>query len=108
MLTIHSGYISQEQIANEVERVKLLLGPEVVRVRYNTGEDMDGDPAIYFRIVLTDSASRRETLVEVTQKIKNIFEDELRPYENWGLHSYFNFRNQSEQAKREGLDLNWT
>ena len=105
---VHGGYISQEQIANEVERAKLLLGPEVVRVRYNTGEDTSGDPAIYFRIVLTDSASRRETLSEVAEKIRNIFDDELRPYENWGLYSYFNFRSESEQAKREGLDLKWT
>ena len=108
MPIVHSGYISQEHIANEVERAKLVLGPEVVRVRYNTGEDTSGDPAIYFRIVLTDSASRRETLFEVTEKIRNVFYDELKPYENWGLFPYFNFRNQSEQAKREGLDLNWT
>ncbi len=56
-----------------------------------------GDPAIYFRILLTDAASERATLREVTRKITTTLEA-INPYETWGLIPYFNFRSESEQA----------
>lgn len=100
-----TGYINHEMLAKEVERVRLKLGPEVVRLRYQVGPDTGGDPSIYFRIVLTDSASREEKLFEVTQPIIDTIEKELHPLENWGLYSYFRFRSQSEQAPRN--DAEW-
>ena len=41
---------------NEVERC---LAPDVVRIRYDIGEDWSGQWAIFFRVVLTDEAARR-------------------------------------------------
>ena len=99
-----SGYIDLGKLAAEIERVKLKLGPEVVRLRYSVSPDSTDDPSIHFRIVLTDSASRKECLGEVSAGIVKMFFDELRPYENWGMHMYFRFRSQSEQAQREGLE----
>lgn len=81
------------------------LGPEVVRVRYNVGDDMSGDRSIFFRIVLTDTASREEILADISGDITTVFYDEFRPYENWGLIPYFSFRSQSEQAARH--DAAW-
>ncbi|MFN0106236.1 MAG: hypothetical protein ACKV2U_29615 [Bryobacteraceae bacterium] len=107
MPVIPRGYISLEKLDEEIERAKQKLGPEVVRVRYNVGVNMWEDPAIYFRVVLTDSASREETLADVAEQIERLFSDELHLIENWGLKPYFSFRNQSEQAKREHLDLDW-
>lgn len=103
-----SGYIDMDKLAAEIERVKLKLGPEVVRLRYSVGPDSTDDPSIYVRIVLTDSASRDECLGEVTEGIVTMFFDELRPYENWGTHLYFSFRSQSEQTKLDGLEPEWT
>ena len=60
-----------------------------------------------FRIVITDAASRKEVLGEVTSRIRQFLIDELAPIENWGLFPYFSFRNQSEQAQRDHLDLHW-
>lgn len=92
------GFVSHAQLTEEVNRAITKLGPEVVRVRYSVGEDNTGDPAIHFRIVLTDGASREETLGEVTEQIRRTLSDELRSFENWGLFPYFRFRSQTEQA----------
>lgn len=100
MPVIPSGYINQEQLTKEIERATERLGPEVIRVKHSLGTDTSGEPSVFFRIVLTDSASREETLADVTGQIATIFFDELRPYENWGLIPYFSFRSQSEQATR--------
>jgi hypothetical protein len=80
------------------------LGKEVVRVRYRIRPDTTGDPAIYFRILLTDAASQWATLGEVTRNITNTLEA-INPYETWGLIPYFNFRSESEQAMR--FDPEW-
>jgi len=106
MPIVPGGFVSHAEIAGEVDRAIAKLGPEVVRVRYSVGEDNTGDPAIYFRIVLTDGASREETLGEVTEKIRRTLSDELRSFENWGLFPYFRFRSQKEQALLQ--DPAWT
>src|SRR5277367_4195028 len=99
---IPTGFINQTQLANAVEQaaLKLRSGSEVVRVRHSTGVDTSGEPSIFFRIVLSDAASREATLADVTGNIATILFEEIRPYENWGLTPYFSFRSQSEQALR--------
>lgn len=84
-----------------VEQVTQKLGGDVVRVRHSVGSDTGGDPSIFFRIVLTDAASRKETLGQVVRKVEKIVFDEIHPYENWGLIPYFSFRSQSEVAGRD-------
>ena len=98
------GYVSQEQIAAEIERARQKLGPEVVRLTHSVGPDHDDEPAIHIRIVLTDAASVESTLADVTGKITATLFDEVRPYES-GMRMYFSFRSQSEQANRN--DLAW-
>ncbi|MEP7353860.1 MAG: hypothetical protein ABI824_11560 [Acidobacteriota bacterium] len=105
MAVIPTGYVSQQQIADEIDRAKQKLGPEVVRLKYTVGLDTSDEPAIHFRIVLTDAAAKWETLGEVASRVEQTLFEELRPNENWGLRSYFNFRSQSEQA--ETHDLAW-
>ena len=95
---VPSGFVDQAQLSSEVRRAISMLGPEVVRVEHSVGADTSGEPAIFFRIVLTDLASREETLADVSGNIARFFFDELRPYENWGLYPYFSFRSESEPA----------
>lgn len=104
MPMVPSGFVNQAELASEVKRATLNLGPEVVRVRHSVGPDTSGEPSIFFRIVLTDSASREDTLADVSGHIATVLFDELRPYENWGLIPYFSFRSQSEQATRSDSD----
>jgi hypothetical protein len=101
MATIPTGYVNHEKLASEIERAKKHLGPEVVRLKHTVGPNTSDEPSIYFRVVLTDSASREETLADVTGQISRILFDELHPYENWGLRPHLSFRSQSEQANRD-------
>ncbi len=100
-MVLPRGYVNKEQLASAIEQAKQKLGQQVVRLKHSLGDDTSGEPSIYFRIVLTDSASREETLAETTGHIGGILFEELRPIENWDLTPYFSFRSQSEQAKRD-------
>jgi hypothetical protein len=98
---VPAGFVNESEVANAVHEATSKLGKEVVRVRYNIGDDFTGDPAIFFRIVLTDAASRRGTLGEVTGRIRRVLADQIRPYQKWRLFPYFSFRSNSEQATRD-------
>ena len=82
----------------EVERVAKGLAPDVVRIRFNVGRDWSEHPAIYFRVILSDAASRRDRLAEVAAKVRERLVDELGLSES-DLLSYFRFRSESEQAQ---------
>jgi hypothetical protein len=81
-----------------VDEIARDLAPDVVRIRFNAAPDWSEHPAIYFRVVLADDASRRDRLADVTSRVSAKLFDEL------GLASiehipYFRFRSKSEQAK---------
>jgi hypothetical protein len=67
-------------------------------VRYTLGEDWTGDDAIFFRILLSDRASKTDRLLRVTQRVSDQIVRALEPVEQWGLLPYFDYRSQSEQA----------
>ncbi len=107
MPMLPAGVLRQNELNKEVEKcVAKLPADEVVRVRYSLGEDWSGDAAIYFRIVLTDEASREERLGDVAHRIEEMIDREVQPYQNWGLLAYFSFRSASEQAGRH--EPEWT
>ncbi len=108
MAVIPRSFISVEKLEEEVERVKQMLGPEVFRVKHRYMDNWLDEPSIYFKVVLKDSACKSDTLRKVTRKINDILEDEIRPIEDWGLRVYANFRSQSEQAAREGMEPDWS
>lgn len=104
---VPAPFVPLAQLDREVEKaVKKLSKKEVVRVRHNVGSDWTGDPAIFFRVVLTDAASGEETLLEVADRIEATISDAVHPRENWGLIPYFSYRSQSEQADRS--EPEWT
>jgi hypothetical protein len=90
-------YVDQAELAAAVDRAIAKMGDDVVRVRYAVGEDTGGDPALYFRIVLSDEAGQRSRLAEAARQVRTILREEIRPYE-MGLIPYFSFRSRAEQA----------
>lgn len=84
----------ERKIAQTISR----LGPEVVRTRYNSGEDWAGDPAIYFRIVLADETTRDGSFSRVARRIRQAITNELRPQEDWNLLPYCSFRSVADEA----------
>jgi hypothetical protein len=81
----------------QVDRIARDLAPDVVRIRLNIRPDWSGEPALYFRVILSDEASRRERLAEVTGRVRSSLSDELR-LASLEHFPYFRFRSQSEQA----------
>ena len=81
--------VDAAQIAQEIELSSIKLVPGVVRVKHTVTENFDGDPAIYFRILLTAEASREDNISRVTSRVMTLVFDE---------NPYFKYRSESEQA----------
>ena len=82
----------------QVDRIARDLAPDVVHIRMDVGHDWSDHPAIYFRVILSDEASRRDRLLEITQRVRRKVRNELGLDELEHL-PYFRFRSQSEQAQ---------
>ena len=82
-----------------VARAARSLDPQVVSIIPTLGNDWSGDPAVFFMVILSDSASRREQLLKISNQVSQAIVQQVRPLEEWGVLPYFNFRSQSEQAK---------
>jgi len=92
-----SELVNQAEIARKVDAVAKGLAPDVVRIRFSIDQDWSGDWSIFFRIVLSDRASREARLSETTERATARLSEELNLAES-DLFAYFNFRSQSEQA----------
>jgi hypothetical protein len=82
----------------QVDQIALALAPHVIRIRLRAGKDWSEHPALYFRVVLSDEASLRDGLEEVTGRVRG------KLVEGLGLAGlehipYFRFRSLSEQEK---------
>jgi hypothetical protein len=93
---VPSAVTKQAEIEAAIWRVQQAIGSDVVRIRYEIGEDWSGQWAIFFRIVLTDDAARRR-LREVATKVVWGLSREL-DFLGMGVFPYHNFRSLTEQA----------
>ena len=95
---ITRAFAQRDQNDRAVNDLIPTLGPDGVRLRYTLGEDWSGDSAIFFRIVLSERASRRDQLYSATRQIESAIVQRLEPLEPWGVLPYFSYRSQAEQA----------
>ena len=72
------------------------LAPDVVHIRYDIGRDWSGDPAIFFRVLLSDDASKKRLREVATQVVWRL--SARLDFPSIGLLPYHNFRSESEQA----------
>lgn len=82
----------------QVDKIAREFAPDVIRIRFRVAPDWSEHPAIYFRVLLADHASRGDQLANITGRVRAALSDQL------GLASldhipYFRFRSQSEQAQ---------
>src|ERR1700684_3347327 len=97
-------YLSPQQLkdfAQRVEEVAKKFPGEVVRIRHSFSRDWDGDPAINFRIVLTDKVRRDHRLSELADVIGGTLIRDLALYESEysAYIPYFYYRSKSEEDK---------
>jgi len=94
---IPRGVAQQGQLAAEIDSIERMLGADVVRLRYAVGTNWSEEPAIYFKVLLSDHASRTDRLHDVTSHVEAVIQERLDPLNLWGLVPYYNFRSQTEQ-----------
>jgi hypothetical protein len=82
-----------------VAEVERHLHPNVVYIRHSFGNDWTGEPSVFFGVLLSDAASKREQLLSVTNQIYDAIVFQVQPLEQWGVVPYFNYRSQSEQVE---------
>ena len=97
-MNIARAFVQQTQLDEAVGNLKPALGSDVVTLRYTLGQDWSGEPAIFFRVVLSERASQRDQLWSSTNQIENAIMQGLQPLEEWGVLPYFSFRSMAEQA----------
>ena len=93
---VPSAVTKQSEIQAAIHEVERELAPDVVRIRYDIGEDWSGQWAIFFRVVLTDDAARRR-LRDIANKVVWGLSRRL-DFPGMGVFPYHNFRSVSEQA----------
>ena len=99
---VPAGFIRQAHLGEAIsDAARKLDADEVSDVDFSIGMDSTDEPALFFRIVLTDAASREERLSDVTSRVTTSLLASLRPIENWGLTPYFSFRSLSEYQQRK-------
>jgi hypothetical protein len=103
MLTTRLRPEQLKEFEQEVQQTAKKFPEDVVRIRHSFSHDWSGDPAIYFRIVLSDEASRRDKLADIAARIQSALTDDLRLNES-DYNPYFNFRSKSEVDKLKEPD----
>ena len=97
-MIVPRAFVNQTEIGASVERAAQLLYPDVVRIRYQFGEDWTGDPSLFFRVLISDEASRQQNLRELSQRITATLRGQVQAEEQ-GVSVYFNLRSVSEQEQ---------
>ena len=95
-MQVPSAVTKQAEIKAAIQSVQQIVGQDVVRIRYEVGEDWSGQWAIFFRVVITDDAAKRR-LRDVAAKV--VWELSRRlDFPGIVVFPYHNFRSESEQA----------
>jgi hypothetical protein len=100
---VRTGFVNQTQLEEAVsEAAKLLDAREVRHVRFTLGPDADGEPSIFFGILLTPYATQASRFATITGRVATTLIDELQPFNRWGLQPYFNFTSDLAHFKNPG------
>jgi hypothetical protein len=85
----------QTEVQSAVSAVAEQLNPDVQYIRYDIGQDWSGDWAIFFRIVLSNEASKKRLREIATQVVWRL--GERIDFTALGVIPYHNFRSAAEQ-----------
>ena len=96
---IAKAFAQQQPFLAAIARVANGLPQPVLSVTPTLGTDWNGEPAVYFQIIIADNAVPRPELLEFTKKISQAIVQHVRPVEEWGVLPYFNFLTQSDAAR---------
>lgn len=98
---VPAAFVQQSQFEAEIQRTARQLAPAVLRIDATFGDDWTGEPAVFFMVILEDSATGPDRLLEEANRASRAIVQEVQPLERFGVFPYFNFRSQSEHAQME-------
>lgn len=102
-MDVRTGFVDQGHLGSAVaEAAKGLDAREVREVRYTLGADADGEPSIFFAVLLTPFAVHASRFADVTGRVATTLFDQLQPYNRWGLQPYFNFTSDPAHFRNPG------
>ena len=87
-----------KDLEKQVRETEKKFPGEVVGIRFSVGDDWSGDPAIYFRVLLTETASRRDVIGEIAHRVSRVLSD-IVFLDSPDYYPYVNYRSESEQMK---------
>ena len=87
-----------EDFDQRVRDIAMRFPDEVVSIRYFTSHDWNGDPAIYFQVLLSDDAIQDSVRGEVIDRVREELFDKLQLRRS-DYTPYFYFRGKSEQDR---------
>ncbi len=93
------AFWQQDEMAKELGVLKASLGSEVVDIRFNIDRDWDGDPSVFFDIILPDGSAVGDPTLRRTKHVEDDIEARLRPLER-GLIPYFRFIMHADDVRR--------
>lgn len=99
MPVLPAGVLKETEIAAAVAEVERSLAPDVIRIRFEIGQDWKEDWAVFFRVLLSDDAiSTKAKMREILKKTDQALNDRI-DFDGLGLLHYRTIRTVSEQAK---------
>ena len=87
-----------ENFDQQVREIAKKFPDEVVEIGYSPGYDWIGDPAVFFRVLLTEAASRRSLVGDVAARVEEEITDSLQ-FRRSEYMPFFYFRSKSEQER---------
>ena len=96
-MVVPTELAKEPQINAAVTEVVSQLSPSVRRIRYDIEQDWTGQWAIFFRVLLSDDASKPGNLRQIVPRIIWTMSERLN-LPDLGMFPYFNFRSETEQA----------
>ena len=95
------AYRREDEFAAAIEAVERKLLPDVVRLKYELGEDWAGDPAVFFKVVVRTEVFQEGRIGVVSRYVTDVINRELEPREEWGVRAYDRYRSVAEQERMQ-------
>lgn len=98
VMTLPAAVIDQAGFDAAVRRTEEHLRSQqsIVQVRYTLDHDRDGDPVVWFRVVLPDKFVSGLDLMVITDLVSFTIEREVDPLGLWGVYPHYRFRSKTE------------
>src|SRR5260370_41142341 len=69
VVIVPKAFARQGEFAAAVAAVETQLRPQVERIQHTFGDDWTGEPSVFFTVILSDAASRRDLLLLIANAV---------------------------------------